>query len=104
MFEWDRRKAAANRSKHAVAFEEAATVFGDPSGLDGPDIRHSAEGSRWRAHPDHQRAAGEPQRASGLRGGVLARLTSLTFPRRLRHSSGPCAAWGGPPSGPRFAD
>lgn len=26
-FEWDARKAAANLAKHAVAFEDAATVF-----------------------------------------------------------------------------
>ena len=28
-FEWDPRKAAANRKKHGVSFEEALTVFGD---------------------------------------------------------------------------
>ena len=28
-FEWDARKARSNRDKHAVAFEEAATVFQD---------------------------------------------------------------------------
>jgi hypothetical protein len=52
VFEWDRRKATANRAKHGVAFEEAAfeeaaTVFGDPDGLDGPDLSHSATGSRF---------------------------------------------------------
>jgi uncharacterized protein len=41
MFEWDVRKAAANRAKHGVAFEEAATVFSDPDALDGPDLLHS---------------------------------------------------------------
>lgn len=29
MFEGDARKAAANRTKHGVSFEEAATVFGE---------------------------------------------------------------------------
>jgi uncharacterized DUF497 family protein len=29
-FEWDARKAAANFTKHAMAFEDAATVFLDP--------------------------------------------------------------------------
>jgi hypothetical protein len=29
-FEWDPQKAARNLAKHEVAFEEAATVFGDP--------------------------------------------------------------------------
>jgi uncharacterized DUF497 family protein len=47
MFEWDARKAAVNRTKHGVSFEEAATVFGDPDALDGPDLRHSGEESRF---------------------------------------------------------
>jgi uncharacterized protein len=47
VFEWDARKAAVNRAKHGVSFEEAGTVFGDPSGLDGPDLRHSARESRF---------------------------------------------------------
>ncbi|HZP35386.1 MAG TPA: BrnT family toxin [Methylomirabilota bacterium] len=46
MFEWDTRKAAVNRTKHGVSFEEAATVFGDPEALDGPDLRHSEEERR----------------------------------------------------------
>ena len=29
-FEWDPRKAAENRQKHGVSFEEAMSVFGDP--------------------------------------------------------------------------
>jgi len=41
VFEWDTRKAAVNRTKHGISFEEAATVFGDPRALDGPDLRHS---------------------------------------------------------------
>ncbi len=47
MFEWDARKAAGNRIKHGVSFEEAATVFGDPDALDGPDVRHSEKESRF---------------------------------------------------------
>ena len=47
MFEWDARKAAVNRAKHGVSFEEAGTVFGDPNGLDGPDLRHLARESRF---------------------------------------------------------
>ena len=47
MFEWDARKAAVNRAKHGVSFEEAGTVFGDHNGLDGPDLRHSARESRF---------------------------------------------------------
>ena len=32
-FEWDPNKAESNRKKHGVAFEEAATIFGDPLAL-----------------------------------------------------------------------
>jgi uncharacterized DUF497 family protein len=35
VFEWDTRKAAVNRTKHGVSFEESVTVFGDPDALDG---------------------------------------------------------------------
>ena len=47
VFEWDAKKAGANLAKHGVTFEEAATVFGDPDGLDGPDIHHSAGEARF---------------------------------------------------------
>lgn len=40
-FEWDSRKAAANRRKHGVTFEEAATVFGDPLAVVFKDEDHS---------------------------------------------------------------
>ena len=46
MFEWDARKAAVNRTKHGVSFDEAATVFSDPEALDGPDLHHSERESR----------------------------------------------------------
>jgi len=42
-FEWDPRKAVGNLAKHAVSFEEAATVFGDPLGRTINDPRHSAD-------------------------------------------------------------
>lgn len=32
-FEWDPRKAAANRRKHGVSFVEAATVFDDAQSM-----------------------------------------------------------------------
>lgn len=41
-FDWDERKAAANRIKHGVAFEEAITAFDDPHALVAPDPRHSS--------------------------------------------------------------
>lgn len=46
MFTWDPAKAAANRTKHGVSFEEAVTVFGDPDALDWADMAHSARESR----------------------------------------------------------
>jgi uncharacterized protein len=46
-FEWDKRKAAANRRKHRVAFEEAATVFSDTFAVTGADPDHSVGESRW---------------------------------------------------------
>jgi len=46
MFSWDVRKAQANYDKHGVSFEEAATVFADPTGLDFEDPDHSWRASR----------------------------------------------------------
>ena len=46
MFAWDIPKAIANFEKHGVPFEEAATVFGDASGLDGGDTEHSTHEPR----------------------------------------------------------
>jgi len=46
MFDWDARKAAANQRKHGVTFEEAASAFLDPDGLDGGDLAHSAAEAR----------------------------------------------------------
>lgn len=47
LFEWDRRKEAANRRKHGVGFGEAATVFGDPLATTFPDIDHSQSEQRF---------------------------------------------------------
>ena len=41
VFYWDARKAIGNLRKHGVSFEEAATVFSDPEGLDWDDFEHS---------------------------------------------------------------
>jgi hypothetical protein len=40
-FEWDPKKAAANRRKHGVTFEEARIVFEDEEALIIPDPEHS---------------------------------------------------------------
>ena len=45
-FEWDVRKAKANKRKHRVSFEEAASVFLDPAALTFPDPDHSDEEER----------------------------------------------------------
>lgn len=42
-FEWNPQKAAANRRKHQVSFDEAATVFEDVHALDQDDELHSDE-------------------------------------------------------------
>ena len=46
-FEWHGPKAAANRAKHGVTFDEAATVFGDPFGRIADDPRHSEGEERF---------------------------------------------------------
>jgi uncharacterized DUF497 family protein len=48
-FEWHERKAASNRTKHGVSFEEAITAFDDPFALIAPDPAHSTpmEERRW---------------------------------------------------------
>ena len=45
-FEWDRKKAASNLSKHRVSFEEALTVFSDPLARIFDDEDHSIEEQR----------------------------------------------------------
>lgn len=42
-FEWDAAKAASNRRKHGISFEEASTVFMDPYALTDPDEKHSED-------------------------------------------------------------
>ena len=46
-FEWDDAKAAANESKHGVAFADAVTVFGDPLAVTVYDPDHSADEDRY---------------------------------------------------------
>lgn len=45
-FEWNRKKAALNLSKHRVSFEEALTVFSDPLARIFDDEDHSLEEKR----------------------------------------------------------
>lgn len=46
-FEVDPAKAASNLKKHKVAFEEAASVFGDPMAYTFADPDHSVGEDRW---------------------------------------------------------
>ena len=46
-FEWDSTKAAANLRKHAVSFDEAITVFGDPLNVLIPDPDHTRGERRY---------------------------------------------------------
>ena len=46
-FEWDERKAAANRRRHRVSFEEAKSVFLDDEALLIPDPDHSDSEERF---------------------------------------------------------
>ena len=46
-FDWDDRKELANRRKHGVSFQEAATIFGDPLTATIPDPDHSYDESRF---------------------------------------------------------
>lgn len=45
-FEWGRKKASSNFSKHGVSFEEALTVFADPLARIFDDEDHSIEEQR----------------------------------------------------------
>jgi hypothetical protein len=46
-FEWDPRKAAANKSKHGVTFDEAVSVFADELALFMADPEHSDKEDRF---------------------------------------------------------
>ena len=46
-FEWDNKKAEANFKKHEIAFEEAASVFGDPLAITFRDKDHSVGERRY---------------------------------------------------------
>jgi uncharacterized protein len=49
-FEWDDAKAAANRKKHGVSFDEAVTVFGDDLALTFADTDHADDEDRSRTY------------------------------------------------------
>ena len=45
---WDRRKAAINKQKHGVTFEDAALVFADENSIVFRDDKHSQDEDRWK--------------------------------------------------------
>ena len=45
-FEWNSKKADANKRKHGVTFQEAATIFSDPMALSFADPDHSFDEDR----------------------------------------------------------
>ncbi len=47
VFDWDPRKVQSNVRKHAVSFDEASTVFGDPLALLMNDPDHSQQVERY---------------------------------------------------------
>ena len=46
-FDWDKSKAALNKKKHGVSFEEAVTVFYDDDALEFHDPDHSESEDRF---------------------------------------------------------
>jgi uncharacterized DUF497 family protein len=46
-FEWDDQKAFENVEKHGVTFGEATEVFYDPNAVEGEDVAHSHNESRF---------------------------------------------------------
>lgn len=47
LFEWDPAKAGQNLTKHGVSFEEAQSVFFDPSSITVSDPDHSIDEMRF---------------------------------------------------------
>ncbi|MBQ3337899.1 MAG: BrnT family toxin [Selenomonadaceae bacterium] len=47
LVEWDEKKAAINKQKHGVTFEDAALVFSDRNRIERHDERHSQDEDRW---------------------------------------------------------
>ena len=47
LVEWDSKKAAINKQKHKVFFEDAAMVFADENRIERRDDEHSQDEERW---------------------------------------------------------
>jgi uncharacterized DUF497 family protein len=47
-FEWDRNKAASNKARHGVSFEDGEEVFFDPDAMELYDLDHSQNEDRYK--------------------------------------------------------
>ena len=47
LVEWDDKKAAINKQKHGIEFEDAALVFADENRIERRDEKHSQDEDRW---------------------------------------------------------
>ena len=47
VFEWDAKKARTNFEKHKISFDEARSIFSDPSLVTFPDDFHSKAEERF---------------------------------------------------------
>lgn len=79
-FEWDANKARRNFGKHAVEFEEAATVFADPLFLIFADDEHSSIELRYVNH-------GKVLRRTIVGRGIHAERRGHTHNKRARGNS-----------------
>ena len=82
-FEWDPAKARANLAKHGVAFEEAASVFGDPLAITFDDPVRSA-GERRRLTFGHSQGQRLLVVAHAERGGRIRIISARAATRRER--------------------
>ena len=70
-FSWNREKAAGNRRKHGVSFEEASTTLEDPLSITVHDPDHSGDETRYvllgRSFPGKLLVVVHSGRESGIR-------------------------------------
>lgn len=80
-FEWDPQKAAQNKRKHSVSFEEATTVFADPLSATIFDPDHSEDEDRYIivgfSEQQHLLIVSFAERNSAIRIIIARKLTAL---------------------------
>ena len=89
-FEWDAQKAAINKKKHGVSFEEASTVFGDPLSVTIDDPLHSVGEERFviigRSHKQRTLVVVHAERGNNIRI-ISARLATSPEKRTYEESN-----------------